>query len=859
MSTRSTITWPLLALGAVATAQNFTFRGIGIPQGATGSSARSIASVGASVVGAAQVGGGRVPIRWAWASVSVMSGFAQSSDTAALATSQLGDRVAGASGAQAFQWKDALAYLFGSPAVGATDSRGTAVSIYGKVFGWAQVGTRRSAFAWESGVATDLGGELGNPSSSMVTDCMGSGGVFCGEATGPDGRLQAFRRDSVGNRTDWLGDLPGGDFRSRALGISNGGVFVVGWGLTEGNQEAFWWSPVVGMVPLGDLEGGEVASEARAVSQDGTMAVGVGTTQHGPEAFVWTPRLGMRNLKQFLELHGAPATGWTLTEANDITSDGRFIAGTGINPQGQTEGWVASVHPQTLIRASVTPEGYQGAGFLTNHALADDAPAFAFDSSGGTWEQPDQNGFFDVFFGDLDNHAMRRMSRSLNGTSANRTAQQPVISANGEVVGYDSYASNLVAGDTNGRRDVFVTSVATRVNERVSVSTTGVQGNGNSYNATLSGDGRFVAFSSGATNLAAEDTNTFSGVFVRDRVNGTTECVSLGHTGLAAADHSYAVDISEDGRFVAFLSQDNTLNPVDTNPGADLFVRDRLLGVTELVSVDGSGSAVSGAVLVGAMSADGRFALFLGDGHSYVPNDTNLLIDAFVRDRLHGTTTRVSVTSEGRQLDRHVMGADLSPDGRFVGFLTRGALVAGDSNAVIDAFLHDRVTGLTERVSTYFGRQANAEVKQVLVSRHASRVAFVTGATNLVIGKTLNSNDVFIAQAPNWLPNHMTVRFPSLTALNGGATTLHVGMPAPAVGSGGAEVHLSYPGYQYSFDQFPAVVRVPEGEGTVAVPIRLPVLPDGERFRVVAQLGTVRVSTSIQLLNSPGSATAATR
>ncbi|MBI4470036.1 MAG: PD40 domain-containing protein, partial [Acidobacteria bacterium] len=181
-------------------------------------------------------------------------------------------------------------------------------------------------------------------------------------------------------------------------------------------------------------------------------------------------------------------------------------------------------------------------------------------------------------------------------------SDRPSISADGRFVAFESEATNLVPGDGNSAHDVFVRDRLTGVTERVSVSSTGTEAIGDQYfysvSASISADGRFVAFDSSATNLVPGDGNNAHDVFVRDRLTGVTERVSVSSTGTEAIgdpyDYSGSASISADGRFVAFESDATNLVPGDTNKARDIFVRDRLTGVTERVSVSSTGTEAIG-------------------------------------------------------------------------------------------------------------------------------------------------------------------------------------------------------------------------------------------------------------------------
>ncbi len=318
----------------------------------------------------------------------------------------------------------------------------------------------------------------------------------------------------------------------------------------------------------------------------------------------------------------------------------------------------------------------------------------------------------------------------------------PAISADGRFVAFDSYASNLVAGDTNRKGDVFVRDRLAGVTQRVSVGAGG-QAKNYSYSPAISADGRFVAFFSAASNLVAGDTNGKGDVFVRDRLAGVTQRVSVGAGG-QANNGSYIPAISADGRFVAFYSAASNLVPGDTNMAFDVFVRDRLAGVTRRVSVGagGQGNDSSGNP---AISADGRFVAFGSSASNLVAGDTSGTGGVFVRDRLAGVTWRVSVGVGGQASNGSGFHPAISADGRFVAFESSASnLVAGDTNRAEDVFVRDRLAGVTRRVSVGASGQANGPSFSPAISPNGRSVAFGSSASNLVRGDTNGAFDVFV-------------------------------------------------------------------------------------------------------------------
>jgi Tol biopolymer transport system component len=331
---------------------------------------------------------------------------------------------------------------------------------------------------------------------------------------------------------------------------------------------------------------------------------------------------------------------------------------------------------------------------------------------------------------------------------ANGFSRDAAISADGRFVVFSSLASNLIAGDTNDKRDVFVRDRVARVTRRVSVGLGGQQANGGSLEPAISAHGRFVAFTSYASNLVAGDTNGTYDVFVRDRRAQMTRRVSVGPGGQQANDDSgsYSLAISADGRFVAFTSDASNLVATDTNNTADLFVRDRRAQVTRRVSVGPGGQQANNYSLAPAVSAHGRFVAFSSLASNLVAGDTNNTYDVFVRDRRTQMTRRVSVGPGGRQANRRSPTPAISAHGRFVAFWSYASnLVTGDTNNTADLFVRDRRAQVTRRVSVGpGGQQANNGSFDPAISTDGRFVAFASFASNLVTGDTNNTADVFV-------------------------------------------------------------------------------------------------------------------
>jgi TolB protein len=320
------------------------------------------------------------------------------------------------------------------------------------------------------------------------------------------------------------------------------------------------------------------------------------------------------------------------------------------------------------------------------------------------------------------------------------------VSGDGRYVAFTSAAPNLVAGDTNETWDVFVRDRLAGTTTLVSMSSTGDQGNSSSFGQTMSPDGRYVTFASDATNLVPGDTNAAFDAFLHDRLAGTTSRISVSSAGAQANAGSFDPAISPDGRYVAFTSDAFNLVLGDTNNVGDVFVRDRQLGTTTRVSVSTSGRQANNGSAVSAMSAHGRYVAFTSDASNLVPGDTNNISDVFIRDRQLGTTTRVSVSTSGGQADNASYNPRISADGRYVAFTSDASnLVPGDTNNIGDVFIRDRRAETTNRVSVSSrGAQGNDYSYGPAINVDGRFVAFSSLASNLVPGDTNNVGDAFL-------------------------------------------------------------------------------------------------------------------
>jgi hypothetical protein len=453
-----------------------------------------------------------------------------------------------------------------------------------------------------------------------------------------------------------------------------------------------------------------------------------------------------------------------------------------------------------MTRASVNTIGVEGNADSGQFpvAISSDGRWVAFDSIANGLVKNDKNNRSDIFVRDLVNATTVRVSVDSAGVEGDGDSYRPALSTDGRFVAFESLSDNLVANDTNSNYDVFlhdrdpdangVFDEGNGVTIRVSVSSSGTQGDAGSFSAAISGDAAFIAFASDATNLVSGvDRNNSTDIFLYERATAKTSRLSLDSTGTKAGnDDSFAPTISADGAFIAFESAATNLVVSDTNGVNDVFVRDRVAKVTTRVSVSSAGTPGDGNSHGPApLSKDGAIVAFHSGAKNLVANDTNNFSDVFVRDRTAGVTTRVSVDSAGNEGNGGSFAAALSSDGQVVAFHgVASNLVAGDKNGLFDVFVHDRATGTTTDGSFNCGGAPGDGPSQfAALSGDGLLVAFASTATILVPGDTNGASDVFVHDRtvvpPTASWSNYDVGFPGT---NGVVPTLTSSAP-PALGT----------------------------------------------------------------------------
>ncbi len=388
-----------------------------------------------------------------------------------------------------------------------------------------------------------------------------------------------------------------------------------------------------------------------------------------------------------------------------ISADGRFVAfaSGAANLAGGVRAAGIFIHDRLTretTHVSRHTNGTPGDRSSGQPDISADGRFVTFDSLASNLVDGDTNLTSDVFVHDRLTGETTRVSRHTNGTQGNGFSGASSISADGRFVAFMSWAGNISDGDgqictdhlgSYNCPDIFVHDRLTGQTTLVSRHTSGATGNEESFHPSISADGRFVAFSSEASNLVNDDTNGLSDVFAHDRQTGQTTRVSRPTHGTQGNGGSWHPEVSADGRFVAFSSYDDGLVGDDTDRIWDIFVHDRETGQTTLVSRHSDGTKGNGRSLVPSISADGGVVAFASEATNLVSGDLKAFSDIFVHDRRTGQTTLVSRHTNGTQGNNASLTPSASASGRLVAFTSYASnLVDGDVNGYSDVFVHDR-------------------------------------------------------------------------------------------------------------------------------------------------------------------------
>lgn len=439
--------------------------------------------------------------------------------------------------------------------------------------------------------------------------------------------------------------------------------------------------------------------------------------------------------------------------------------------------------PTTAGSASSLTTTSSGASFSSDENL------FVFASDASNLVANDTNGVTDVFVANLSTGAITRVSVTATGQQLDGPSFFPSISSDGLTVAFQSYATNLVTGDTNGTADIFVKTLASGAVKLLSADANGVLGNNFSSLPAISADGAYVVFSSFATNLSANDTDAVVDVYRKNVATGAIDVVSRSAAGVKGDQASSNPAISADGRYVAFATSATNLLPAsaDNNGKIDIYRKDMSTGAIVLVS--GSASNVIGTddSVTPNMSADGNVIAFTSAATNLVTGDTNAKNDVFAKNITTGAIARVSVANDGSQLTTDSSAPSITTDGTKVSFVSAATtVVTGDTNAVADVFVRDTTAGTTTRTSTQAGgAQSAGGGDGGRLSPSGVKLAYFTGAADL---NSTDTNGLFDVYVKNRTSGAVTLISQGTAALVAGDNNSFLSASTPQLSADGVSV-----------------------------------------------------------------------
>ncbi len=416
-----------------------------------------------------------------------------------------------------------------------------------------------------------------------------------------------------------------------------------------------------------------------------------------------------------------------------------------------TEGWTLTVSPaaipQQVFRVSLSSDGGPPNRSSNEAYVSEDGRFAAFSSESTNIVPEDDDEIADIYLHDRTSGATRLLTFTPVGQTP-RPSRNPVISGNSAIVAFTSFDTSLVPGDLANHADIFIYNIATQQITRATVGLGGAEANGSSDDADLSADGNIVVFDSAASNLVENDTNGTVDVFLQIRSTGRIRRISVSSTGEQANGESVKPAISPDGRVVAFMSRATNLIADDTNDVGDVFIHDTVTGETTRippVTLDGE-PPNDESQSVDISGTNGRYLVFTSGATNLVPGDDDTADDIFWFDRETGELRRVTVNAAGVGANGPSGVAQVSADGRFVVFQSSADnLVAGDTNSRFDVFVKDMQTGTVRLMSANdSGVIGNGQSLRPMITANGRFVAFESKATNLSLDDSNDLSDVFI-------------------------------------------------------------------------------------------------------------------
>ena len=407
----------------------------------------------------------------------------------------------------------------------------------------------------------------------------------------------------------------------------------------------------------------------------------------------------------------------------------------------------ASAAAGDIVLASTTDAGLTSSGESIEPSLSGDGSIVAFRSQ-GRLDPTDTDPIVDIYVKNLTTGDISLASTSNQGVKGNGPSWRASLSSDGTRVAFRSKATNLDPGDTDLVWDIYVKDMVTGHLTLVSATQGGTKGNGDSDDPVLSPDGTQVAFDSTSTNLDPADTDPIPDIYVKDLVTGALTLASTTQAGVKGDGYSQGPSLSADGGVVAFRSQSDNLNVNDADTTQDIYVKDLGSGTLILASTTEGGTKGNGGANAPQLSADGNRVLFRTDSSNLDPIDTDSFHDIYLKDLLSGSLQLVSTTASGVKANDSCYNPSLSADASeaaFACFATN--LDPNDVDPLLDIFVKDIGSGVVSLASAADdGTKTNGNSFFPSIAKDGSSVAFRSDATNLDPADTSTNPDIYVKQ-----------------------------------------------------------------------------------------------------------------
>ena len=401
-------------------------------------------------------------------------------------------------------------------------------------------------------------------------------------------------------------------------------------------------------------------------------------------------------------------------------------------------------------RVSLLADGRQANGASSSPVFTPDGKGVVFSSLASNLVGSDTNGSTDLFLKTLASGAVTRLSTTTAGGELPGgvvAGSRPVLSADGTQLLFSGDGNAIVGGDSNASRDVFLKDLQSGQVTRVSTTATGAEANGLSQNPHFLPDGQRVLFVSDASNLVSGDTNAARDLFVKDLASGAVTRLSTAADGSEANGGNTSPRLAADGSRLAFVSAASNLVKGDTNGFLDVYLRELDSGQVSRASLAVDGREPDGDSYGPALSPDGRTVAFTSKASNLVPGDTNGVADLFLKDLVTGNLSRISLSAEGLEANGSSDAALFSPDGRFLAFTSEASnLVGGDDNGLADLFIKELDTGLLRRLG------GNGVSDSLQFSPDGLTLTYRSAATDRVNGDSNGVEDIFTLANPFLTP-----------------------------------------------------------------------------------------------------------